>query len=276
MIQYFSSNIFTKLPNMSHLHIFLEAVRRGRHVHRDHYVFFLYLYLAKRNKLRRLVLLSKIRSISNKYYTSLDLRNLTSISPWDSIASNLSDRAFMSFLNLDVKTFFLLHTPFSYYYNRFSAYVSNGRRRSTAGATRRVSSITCLAIVLNYFNTVDKLRVLQVSFLLPPSTCSVYLNFGVRCLSLVIDVCIGRSAGSCPVVKGFKIEFPTKEERLESWHQALLRRYPRLSQARGKAFGFLDGTKVRVVMVTLLSSALSSSCVYFDCSMDWLSASLTL
>lgn len=219
------------------------AILHGHYVRVDIFFHFMHFYLSTRHDLERRRVLSHISSISNKYYTSRDLRHLSHISPWDNIYANLSNRAFLSFLNLDVRTFYLLHNSFKYYFDKFSPYSTYGHR-FRGGVKRRLPSHTCLALVLNYFNTIDKLRVLQVSFLLPPSTCSLYLNFGLRCLSLVIDICIGRAVGSCPKVSGFKIEFPKEEATLENYHQSLVKKYPRLTEAKGKVFGFLDGTKV--------------------------------
>ncbi len=229
---------------MSSINYLIHSLIREQCKRRGVRVKLLLWYLQTRCRLEERVIRSRIRSICNKYYTTTDLRLLSSISPWDNIVSNMSNAGFMSFLNLDVKTFFLLHSSFKYYFYQFTPYAYAGLHCGPGGRVRRITSLTCLALVLNYFNTVDKMRVLHVSFLMPPSTCSIYLNYGVRCLALVIDVCIGRSVGHCPYVEGFTIEFPTDPETLERYYLSLLRKYPRLDQARGKVFGFLDGTKV--------------------------------
>ncbi|KAA1119476.1 hypothetical protein PGT21_026906 [Puccinia graminis f. sp. tritici] len=169
------------------------------------------------------------------YLTRADLAfNPRLESAWVNMRAAENDRAFITTMGLDVRTFKNLLSHFASVWDEETiprADVNpNGEPRS---AQRSLDSDGVLGLVLHWLCSTMASYTLQQIFAITPSVCSRYLGGGLQVLLRVLQT-----------LPNARITWPSSEERCQSYSDMITRKYPLLK----KCFAFIDGLNLPILV----------------------------
>ena len=153
-------------------------------------------------------------------------------SAWVHLRNVGNDRAFITTMGVDVKTFEMLLVPFS---NLWDMATINRPDVNPHGAPqpgrRLLDAAGGLGLILHWISSTMSAFSLQQIFSITPAVCSRNLQFARSCLLQVLkDLHISR------------ISWPSSEHRCKYYSSLIERKYPLLT----KCFAFVDGLNLPV------------------------------
>jgi hypothetical protein len=167
------------------------------------------------------------------YLTRPDLTgNPRGTSAWNHLRAVGNDRAFITVMGVDVRTFEALLVPFSIAWDSTTITRSDVNPNGEPQPARRsLDASGGLALLLHWLSSSMAAYTLQQIFSITAAVCTRNLQHARGCLLAVLrDLKIGR------------ISWPSSEENCQYYSSLIERKYPLLV----KCFGFIDGLNLPV------------------------------
>ena len=167
------------------------------------------------------------------YLTRADLTgHPRAFSAWMHMREIGNDRAFITVMGIDVRTFEAILVPFSAVWEASTiTQLDVNPHGQPQPHQRSLDSAGGLALVLHWLSSTMAAYTLQQIFGITAAVCTRNLQFGCKCLLKVLrDLKVSR------------ITWPSREDRCLLYSWLIQRKYPLLS----KCFGFIDGLNLPV------------------------------
>jgi len=120
-----------------------------------------------------------------------DALHMPEDSGWRKLYNSRNDQALITLTGLDHFAFDYLESKFRTYYDGYSPYGMDGcakqKHQSNKGRKRLMNSKDCLGLILAWTRTRGSMMCLQIIFGLTQSILSLYLQFGMNLLILVLQ-----------------------------------------------------------------------------------------
>ncbi|KNE90844.1 hypothetical protein PSTG_15712 [Puccinia striiformis f. sp. tritici PST-78] len=169
------------------------------------------------------------------YLTRGDLPgNPRADSAWAYLYSAQNDRAFITTMGVDVKTFDDLLSRFLVHWETGTLPRNDVNPNGDPQVGHRsLDAAGCLGLVLHWISSTLAGFTLQQIFAITPAVCSRYITIGLDYLLIVLD--------EHPMAK---IIWPSRQATARKYSQSIQKKFPRLT----KCFGFLDGLNLPVLV----------------------------